>query len=169
MDSSTSPEHETSSSESLSTVAAQTEAIDRLIALAHQRIRVFDHDLSQTGWNRPARTDGLAGFLRAGRGRRIDIIVHDVRYVSEACPRLTSLLQRYSHAVTIYRTGAEARHATDPLFIVDDRHFLHRFHFEQPRAALGLHQPEETRLLSNRFDEIWATGEPGVNATQLGL
>jgi len=169
MDSSISPEPDIPSSEALPTLAAQTEAIDRLISLARQRIRVFDHDLSQTGWNREARVDGLSGFLRGARGRRMDIIVHDVRYAAEACPRLMSLLQRYSHAVTIYRTGAEARRATDPLFIVDDRHFLHRFHFEQPRATLGLHQPDETRLLSNRFDEIWATGEPGINATQLGL
>jgi hypothetical protein len=169
MDSSTSPEHRAASSETLLTTAEQSAAIDRLIALAELRIRVFDHDLSQMGWNRDVRMEGLSTFLRGGRGRRVDIIVHDVRYASESCPRLMSLLQRYSHALTIYRTGAEARHASDPLLIIDERHFLHRFHFEQPRAALGLDQPEEARSLINRFDEIWATGEPGINATQLGL
>ena len=48
-------------------------------------------------------------------------------------------------------------------------HYLHRFHFEQPRAALGIAQPEQTQPLANRFDEIWATGEPGVSGTVLGL
>jgi len=169
MASSTSPDHRSASSETLLTIAAQSAAIDRLIGLAEVRIRVFDHDLSQMGWNREARIDALSTFLRGVRGRRVDVIVHDVRYASESCPRLMSLLQRYSHALTIYRTGAEARHASDPLLIVDERHFLHRFHFEQPRAALGIDQPEEARSLINRFDEIWATGEPGINATQLGL
>lgn len=153
----------------LTTVAEQIAAIDELIALARHRIRVFDQDLSQTGWNQPARIDGLAAFLRGPRGCRLDIIVHDTNYLETACPRMLKLLRTYSHAMTIYRTGTEAQHASDPLLIVDDRHYLHRFHFEQPRATMGIEQPEQTRPLANRFEEIWATGEPGINATVLGL
>ena len=153
----------------LASVAEQVAAIDELITLGRRRIRVFDQDLSQTGWNQSTRSDRLAAFLRGTRGRRLDIIVHDTHYLESACPRMVSLLRTYSHAVTIYRTGSEARLVTDPLLIVDDRHYLHRFHFEQPRAAIGVDQPEQARLLANRFEEIWATGEPGLNATVLGL
>ena len=153
----------------LATIAEQIAAIDELITLAQRRIRVFDQDLSQTGWNRPARVDRLSTFLRGTRGRRLDIIVHDTGYLETACPRMLSLLRTCSAAMTIYRTGTEARLVTDPLLIVDDRHYLHRFHFEQSRATMGIEQPEQTRPLANRYDEIWATGEPGINATVLGL
>ena len=153
----------------LASVAEQAGAIDELIGLAQRRIRVFDQDLSHTGWNLAARADRLAQFLREARGRRLDIIVHDTHYIESACPRLLGLLRTYSFAVTIYRTGTEARLATDPLIIVDDRHYLHRFHFEQSRAAMGINQPDQTRPLAARFEEIWATGEPGLNATVLGL
>jgi hypothetical protein len=153
----------------LTTIAEQIGAIDELVALARHRIRVFDQDLGQTGWNQPARVDRLGAFLRGVRGRHLDIIVHDTTYLETACPRMLKLLRGYSYAVTIYRTGTEARNATDPLLIVDDRHYLHRFHYDQPRAAMGIEQPEQTRPLASRFDEIWATGEPGINATLLGL
>jgi len=153
----------------LATLAELCAAIDQLVALARHRIRVFDQNLSQTGWNQASRVDHLAAFLRGTRGRRLDIIVHDTTYLETACPRMLKLLRAYSYAMTVYRTGPEARHATDPLLIVDDRHYLHRFHFEQPRAAMGIEQPEQTRPLVSRFDEIWATGEPGINATVLGL
>ena len=153
----------------LETVAEQTAAIDVLIGLARQRIRVFDQDLSQTGWNGAARSERLSAFLRGGHGRRIDIIVHDTRYLESACPRMLTLLRTYSQAITIYQTGSEARMASDPLIVVDECHYLHRFHFEQPRAAMGVDHPELTRPLANRFDEIWATGEPGITATVLGL
>jgi len=176
MASSTSPDPPASSTEAseprlveLATLAEQTAAIDELVVLARRRIRVFDQDLSQTGWNQQSRVDHLAAFLRATRGRRLDIIVHDTTYLETACPRMLKLLRAYSYAVTIYRTGPEARLATDPLLIVDDRHYLHRFHLGQPRAAMGIEQPEQTRPLASRFDEIWATGEPGINATVLGL
>ncbi|TMH35599.1 MAG: hypothetical protein E6H66_07265 [Betaproteobacteria bacterium] len=153
----------------LDTIAAQAAAIDELIAIARHHIRVFDQDLSQTGWNTAARADRLAAFLREFRGRSLDIIVHDTRYLEAACPRMMSLLRNYGHAMTIYRTGAEARIATDPLMIVDGMHYLHRFHFEQPRAALGVSQPQQTQPLASRFEEIWVTGEPGVTGTVLGL
>jgi hypothetical protein len=153
----------------LDTIVAQAAAIDELIALARHHIQVFDQDLSQTGWNSAARADRLAAFLREVRGRRLDIIVHDTRYLESACPRMMNLLRNYGHAMTVYQTGAEAKVATDPLVIVDGVHYLHRFHFEQPRAALGVSQPEQTKPLASRFEEIWATGEPGVTGTVLGL
>ena len=153
----------------LDTVVAQTAAVDELIALARRQIRVFDQDLSQTGWNSAARADRLAAFLREVRGRRVDIIVHDTRYLASACPRMVNLLRTYGHAMAIHQTGDEAKIATDPLVIVDGVHYLHRFHYEQPRAALGISQPELAQPLANRFEEIWATREPGITGTVLGL
>ena len=153
----------------LATLAAQVAAIDELLALARHRIRVFDQDLSLTGWNQVSRIERLRTFLREARGRRIDVIVHDTHYLESACPRMLNLLRTYSTAMTIYRTGADAKVATNPLLLIDDRHYLHRFHFERPRAAMGIDQPEQTKLLATRFEEIWATGEPGINATVLGL
>jgi hypothetical protein len=153
----------------LSTIAEQVAAIDRLILLARQSIKVFDQDLSQTGWNAPARSEHLTAFLKGSPHARLDIIVHDTRWIVACCPRLTALLRRWSHAIRIFRTGAEAQAATDPLVIVDARHYLRRFHIDHPRADLGIDVPADARPLVNRFDEIWATGEPGITATTLGL
>ena len=169
MDSCTSAESPEPRVAELATIAEQTAAIDELIALARHHIQVFDQDLSQTGWNNAARTERLAAFLREVRGRRLDIIVHDTRYLQSACPRMLKLLGVYGHAMSILQTGAEGKVATDPLLIVDGQHYLHRFYFDQPRAALGIVQPEQAQPLVARFGEIWATGESGVNATVLGL
>ncbi len=169
MDSSTSTESPEPRVAELATIAEQTAAIDELIALARHHIQVFDQDLSQTGWNNAARSERLAAFLREVRGRRLDIIVHGTRYLESACPRMLKLLGVYGHAMAILQTGTEGKVATDPLLIVDGKHYLHRFHFDQPRAALGILQPEQAQPLVARFGEIWATGESGVNATVLGL
>ena len=84
-------------------------------------------------------------------------------------PRLLTLLKAWSHAMTVYRTGPDARHAMNPLVIADDRHHLHRYHADHPRATLMFDAPSATQPLAARFDEIWATGEPGLSATTLGL
>ena len=86
MDSSTSAESPEPRVAELATIAEQTAAIDELIALARHHIQVFDQDLSQTGWNNAARTERLAAFLREVRGRRLDMIVHDTRYLKARVP-----------------------------------------------------------------------------------
>lgn len=155
--------------EALGTVSAQIAALDEIVALARTSIRVFDVDLSGTGWNGAGRAAAVGVFLRARSDATLQIIVHDTRWIESSCPRLTQLLRHYAHAITILRTGDAARSAMDPLAIVDGRHFLHRFHVDQPRAELGVEQPLAAQPLVERFDEIWATGEPGLNATVLGL
>jgi hypothetical protein len=169
MDSSTSTDAPAPRIAELSSIAEQTAAIDELIALAQHHIQVFDQDLSQTGWNTAGRTERLADFLRGVRGRRLDVIVHDTRYLQSACPRMLRLLGAYGHVMSVLQTGSEGRVATDPLIIVDGLHYLHRFHFEQPRASLGIAQPEQAQLLMTRFAEIWATSDAAVSATVLGL
>jgi hypothetical protein len=153
----------------LASVGEQSAAIDEIIGLARLRLQVFDVDLSQCGWHTPQRTEILTAFLRRDRQARLDLIVHDTRFLEASCARLLTLLKLYSHAVTIYRTGPEARSVMDPLLIADGRHFLHRFHIDQPRAAVAIEQPQLARPLVLRFEQIWATGEPGLSATVLGL
>lgn len=158
------PQHEL-----LTSVAAQVAAIDTLVELARRSIDVFDVDLSWMGWNAAARAERVSAFLRSSPGARLRIVVHDTGWIERSCPRLTNLLKYRDHAVSIRRTGEDAKHAMDPLVIVDDAHFLHRLHVSQPRAALSIAEPQAAQSLVERFDAIWASAEPGLTATTLGL
>jgi len=71
--------------------------------------------------------------------------------------------------MTIYKTGPEAASAMDPLIIVDQRHYLHRYHVSQRRATLSIGVAQAAMPFVNRFEEIWATGQPGLSGTVLGL
>jgi hypothetical protein len=153
----------------LASVAEQVEAIDEIVGYARSRIQIFDTDMAWGGWSRGARVDAISRFLRGGRPATLDIIVHDTRWLEASSGRLWVLLRQFPHAVTIYRSGSEAAGAMDPLLVVDRAHCLHRFHIDQPRASLIVAQPAAVKPLAARFDEIWATGEPGLSSTTLGL
>lgn len=171
MASSTSDPHDSSPApgeRTVDSIAAQVDGIDAILALARSTVRVFDIDLAHMGWNTPARSHTLGGFLRRPEAR-LQLIVHDTRYLERACARLCNLLLRHAATFEIRRTGAAARRAMDPLMIVDDRHFVHRFHIDHARAVIAIDQPASARPLIERFDEIWESGEPGVQATVLGL
>ena len=153
----------------LDSLGALGGAYDDVIALAQRHIKVFDTDLSSGGWNTAARCGALSSFLRRAPGARLDVIVHDTRWIESFAARIGTLLARHAHAMTVYRTGSAARAAMNPLVIVDDLHFVHRHHVDWPHGTLSIGSPERAKALVERFAEIWATGEPGVPGTVLGL
>lgn len=145
------------------------QAIDEALVHAQQVVRVFDHDLQEGGWNGATRYERLNQFLLGGHGRSLQIVLHDMDFATRHCPRLLALLRQYSDRVAIHQTTAEARGVYDPMLIVDDACYVHRFHFQQPRAELALHAPVPTGALIRRFNEIWQASAPALTATVLGL
>lgn len=145
------------------------QAINLIIQQARHELRIFDYDLRSEGYNSPQRFELLQSFLLASRTNRLAIVLHDTRYLTSECPRMMNLLRQFSHAINVYQTTAEARTATDPFIIADDAHFLHRFHYDHPRAALSLSDKEAALNLIRRFNEIQELSEPAAPPTTLGL
>jgi hypothetical protein len=153
----------------LATIAEQVVAIDEILGYARTKVQVFDTDMTTLGWGTAARASALGAFLRGSRNARLDVIVHDTRWIESTGARFMQVFRQFPHAVTVYRSGPEARAAQDPLVIVDRVHCVHRFHAEQPRGVVIVSAPAAVKPLAARFDEIWATGEPGVTSSVLGL
>ena len=153
----------------LSTAADYAQAIDGLIELAQHRLRIFDYNLEDGGYTTLRRYELLQNFLLANRSNRIEIVLHDINHLTRFCPRILSLHRQFSHAITIQQTTAQARNISDSFAIADETCFLHRFHYDHPRALLALHDVEGSHLLIKRFEEILAASAPAITATTLGL
>jgi len=143
-------------------------AVNRIIALALGRLRIFDQRLS-SGYNNAERIDALRLFLRAERTNRLTIVVHDPDRIRTDCPRLIGLQRQYAHAIQIHRTLTPARGVYDPFCIADGSHYARRFHFDTPRGTLVLNDADGAATLVRRFDEIWEVSQAAVTATTLGL
>ncbi len=150
-------------------IAEYSAAIDTVVAKAERRIRVFDRNLDGLGFNSPARQDLLRSFLLARRTNHLYILVHDTGYLTRSCPRLQLLLRQFSHGITIHQTHPHVQGVHDPFVIVDEAHFVRRFHFDDSRSLLALEDPQEARTLNDRYDELWEASFPAVSATTLGL
>jgi len=153
----------------ISGTAESLEAIQAVIANAKRTIRVFDISLSNRGFNSPQLIDKLRQFLVRGRAHRIFIALHNTDLLERECPRLLQLLRQFPMSIEIHRTLAQARNANDPFVVADDHSVWHQLHYEQPRAIVAVHSPEDAQPIMQRFDEIWDLSEPAVSATTLGL
>ncbi|MBI3939175.1 MAG: hypothetical protein HY323_19565 [Betaproteobacteria bacterium] len=143
-------------------------AVDESIARAQWSVRIFDRRLGSR-YNSPLRYDLLQHFLRLHRANRLYIVLHDTANLQRDCPRLVTLLRQFSHAVRINKTLKIARHVYDPFVIIDENHYVHRFHYEHLRAEQALNDLAGTKLLLQRFDELWEASAPSVSATTIGL
>lgn len=145
------------------------QALDTVIEHARHTLRIFDYDLHEGGYNAVQRYERLKRFLLGSTNNRLFVVLHSVDYVNRECPRMQNLLREHSYAVFIHQTNTEARMAYDPLLIADDLHYVHRFHYEQPRAELVLNDHKQTQPLLHRFEEIWHASTLAVTATTIGL
>jgi hypothetical protein len=143
-------------------------ALDTLFEQPGTMLRIFERSLSAS-YNTQRRHDALRSFLLAKRNARVKIALHDASNFVRDCPRLMNVLRDFSHAIEVRETLAEAKSVYDPFAVIDERDYVHRFHYDQPRGLLALGDPEDARIFVQRFEDIWEASQPAVSASTLGL
>lgn len=149
--------------------AAFQAAVDRLLEQPGRELRVFDPDLAALRVNDPARIERFERFLLASRTRRIYFVVHNTDHVTRQCPRMMSLIARFSHAIQVNRTHDEIRELQDSFMVLDSAHFVRRRVAQFFRGAIGLGDETEGLAMRGRFMEIWSASYPAVSGTTVGL
>lgn len=144
-------------------------AFDRLLEQPGRELRVFDPDGAALRLNDPARIERIERFLLASRTRRLYLVVHNTDHITRQCPRLMTLLKRFSHVMQINRTYEEIREVQDAFLLLDSVHYVRRPVAALFRGAMGLGDETEGQALRGRFGEIWAASYPAVSSTTIGL
>jgi hypothetical protein len=144
-------------------------AVDQILEQPGRELRVFDPDLAALRLNDPQRIERLERFLQASRTRRIYIVVHNTDHVTRRCPRMMSLIARFSHAIQVHRTHDEIRELQDSFMVLDSMHYVRRPVAQFFRGAIGLGDEPEGLAMRGRFMEIWAASYPAVSGTTVGL
>jgi len=144
-------------------------AMDRLMEQPGRELRLFDPDGAALRLNDPQRIERLDRFLLASRTRRMYLVVHNTDHITRQCPRLLTLLRRFSHAMQINRTHEEIREVQDAFLLLDSMHYVRRPVASLFRGAMGLGDENEGQALRGRFGEIWSASYPAVSSTTVGL
>ena len=144
-------------------------AVDRLLQQPGRELRIFDPDGAGLRLNDPARLARLERFLMSSRTRRIYLVLHNTDHLTRQCPRMMSLLGRYSHAMQVNRTHEEIRELQDAFLVLDSLHFVRRPVAQLFRGALSFGDETEGLAMRGRFTEIWTASFPAVSSTTIGL
>jgi hypothetical protein len=144
-------------------------SLERLLTQPGRELRVFDPDGAALRLNDATRIEILERFLLASRTRRIYLVLHNIDHVTRQCPRLLTLLRRFSHAMQINRTNEEIREVQDAFLLLDSVHYVRRPVAALFRGAMGLGDENEGQALRGRFGEIWSASYPAVSSTTIGL
>lgn len=153
----------------LNGIADYAQALGTLCNLAHNHLYLFDKTFENSGFNAEERYETLRGFLLASPANRLFVLVLDTNYLSTQCPRMMMLLHQFGNSMFIYKLPARLHQITEPFAVADEAHYVRRFHFDDPRGILALHDPENARTLKSRFMEMWAVSHPSVSTTRLRL
>jgi hypothetical protein len=144
-------------------------AVDQILAQEGRELRIFESDGQALKLNSTARLASLEAFLRASRTRRIQMVVHDIDYLTRSCPRMMDFLKRFNHVMQINRTHETIRTLQDAFIVLDALHYVRRPLAARSRGAIGLNDETEAQAMRSRFLEIWSASYPGVSSTTAGL
>jgi hypothetical protein len=144
-------------------------AVDRLLAIATQKISIYDEDLAMLGLESAARLAPIKRLLLAGHGDALRIAVRNATPMRQQHPALQKLLSAYGHLATAQETPPQLAHLRDSMILVDDKHALIRFERDLPRSKLLIDEADELRPYLTRFREIWTEGGENLANAILGL
>jgi hypothetical protein len=144
-------------------------ALNTLLSGANRLIRIYDWDLSDGGFETPARIELLNEFCKQGLGREVKILLADDKYLRRDAGQMMRLLSVWGHVLKVRVRDSEPPPAGDCFVLVDDKGVLKRPDKDQ---AKGLMRPDargDVAELAVRFDGEWGRAAGRVSAHTLGL
>jgi len=144
-------------------------SLDLVIARAERELLIFDQDFSRGAYGGAGRYECIRDFLANKPHARLVIILQDASRFQAGCPRLFSLLQLYSHAMTVYQANEQVQSAKDTFVLADQAHYVRRFHIDQARFKYNFQDTETAGMLKMRFDELLQATSHTVSISTIGL
>jgi hypothetical protein len=153
----------------LTSEAEYRQACDTVLARAERELLIFDHDLAAMQLDKKARVDLLIDFLQTDALRRVRIVLHDPGPIERDAPRLLRLIADFSHMIEARQSPDNLRHLADTHLLADGCHGVRRFHVDQPRSAIILHDRAYIHPWQQRFEELWQVSHPCLRLNMTGL
>ena len=144
-------------------------AIDRLLAIAGQKICIYDEDLSYFKLESTLRLAQIRRILHSGHKECLQIILRNADMLRNRSPVLYKLLSDFNCLASAQQSPPELAHLRDCMLIVDDKHALIRFERDLPRSKLLLDEAGELKPYLNRFSELFLAGGERIGMPPLGL
>ncbi len=145
------------------------EALDSLLAQAKRSIRIYDWDLSDGRYERPARVKLFNDFCRRGGNRQIRILLADDAYLTRYAGQMMHLLTVWGHMLEIRVRDSDPPPAEDCFVLVDETGVLRRFDKNTTTGVLRPDSRGDVVDLGIRFDSEWERAPGRVTPRALGL
>jgi hypothetical protein len=144
-------------------------ALNTLLSSASRNIRIYDWDLSDGGYETPARIELLNQFCKQGQGHEVRILLADDSYLRRQGGQMMRLLSVWGHVLQVRVRDSEPPPAKDCFVLVDDYGVLKRFDKSQTKGVMRLDSRGDVVDLGIRFDSEWDRAAGRVSAHTLGL
>ena len=157
------------SSQLITSWAEHDAALQKLLRLAANTLRIFDHDLSKFKLESRENTLSLQRFLATRQDHQLCIVLKDVGPLRSECPRLMALLGDYAQQMSIIECPPHLASISNSLCLADDRHTLVRIDQDHARARLIIDNAPDCAPYLQQFEAILNEGGEPISATTLGL
>jgi hypothetical protein len=151
------------------TPAEFRDAFDTLLAGTHRQLRLYDHDLGMVEIDHMPRYTALRALCVAGGGRRVELLLDDIRQVARRYPHLMQLVRDFGHVLEIRQADPDAPRPEQAFALADRHGVLLRTDKVAAHGTLDMDDPGRAATLHQSFEGMWQRSPASVTATTLGL
>lgn len=144
-------------------------ALNTLLPTATHLIRIYDWDLSDGGYETPARIEMLGDFCKLGGVRSVKILLADDTYLKRRGGQMMRLLSTWGHVLQIRVRDSDPPPAHDSFVLVDQKGLLKRYDKDNAKGLMNPDARGEVAELGIRFDAEWGRAAGRVSARAIGL
>ena len=157
------------SSELITSWAEHDVALQKLLLLASNTLRIFDDDLVKLKLENRENADSVQRFLAASQSNRVWIVLKNADPLRCQSPRLMRLLKNYPQQMSVVEGPPHLASFNNSLCLADDRNALVRIHRDHARARIIIDSAPECTPYVQQFEAIHGEGGEPISATTLGL
>jgi hypothetical protein len=136
------------------------------VQLAQQckrNLELISRKLDPSIYDTPDFIEALKRLALKSRHARIRILVFESDAIIHRGHRLIDLAQHLSSYIELRNPGFEYQAYNEELLIADETGYLHREYSERYEGKINFNDRRQSKLLLDRFEEMWESAMPDPN------
>ena len=135
----------------------------QLVQQCKRNLEIISRKLDPAIYDTPDFVEALKQLALKSRHAHIRILVFESEAIIRRGHRLVELAQHLSSYIELRNPGIEYQSYNEALLIADETGYLHRDNAERYEGRVNFNGRRQSKLLLDRFEEMWESATPDPN------
>lgn len=132
-------------------------------------IDIISRELDPHAYNTAEFVDAVKQMVLANRRARVRVMVFESQLIRQRGHRLLDLANNLSSFIEFRKPSPEYNQFNESLLVADKTGFILRLNAERFEGKVNFNDKRQSKVLLDKFEEMWGKAKPDPNLRQMHL